>query len=125
MKKRKTGLIDRFRWWRVQRQLLKLRPRRTCTDCGFLAFGEFEADAEARTMLDTKGTFGGLPGPVERWRCARNLWDWGLHYGTVNWDAILDEVNDDRRGCPGFLRHDWGLSPQEHFKLQSDRLEFR
>lgn len=76
-------------------------------------------------MLDTKGALGGLPGPVENWRCARNLWDWGLHYGEANWDAILGEVNHDRRGCCGFLRHEWGVAPQEHFKLQSDILEFR
>jgi hypothetical protein len=125
IKRQNTSLFEPFRWWRIRRQLLTLTPKRTCTDCGFLAFGDVEADAEARTMLDTKGAFGGLPGPVEKWNCARNLWDWGLHYSEPNWDAVIGETCCDRRGCPGFVRHVWGRTPEEHFTLESDTAEFR
>lgn len=66
-----------------------------------------------------------VPGPVEKWRCARKLWDWRLHYGEANWEAILGEANGDRRGCSGFLRHTPGVSPADHFKLESEAREFR
>lgn len=124
MKRRKPGLFERIRWWRIRRQLLKLTPKRTCTDCGFLAFGELEADSEMRTMLHTKGAFG-FPGPVENWRCARNLWDYGLHYTEPNWDGVLSEVNFDRRSCRSFLRHSPGRSPADHFTLEKEAIDFR
>jgi hypothetical protein len=56
--------------------------------------------------------------------CARKIWDWELHYTIPNWDAILGEVNFDRRGCIGFFRHNPGRSPTEHLKLESQAKEF-
>lgn len=109
-------------WWRIRRQLVKLMPKRTCTDCGFLAFGELEADVEDRIRLDAE--VGGRS-PIENWRCARNLWDWGLHYSQMNWEALKGEVLYDRRGCRGFLSWNPGHNPAQHFELMRDSRDFR
>jgi hypothetical protein len=113
------------RWWRKRRQWLKLRSVRTCTNCGFLAFGDNEADAASRIQLCTEGKYSGLPEPVEKWRCARKLWKWELDYVAPNWEAVLSEANADRRGCPGFFRHSPGRSPAEHLQLENGATEFR
>ena len=106
--------------------LLKLKTIRTCTDCGFLAFGDNEVDAASRIQLVSgKNLASGLPEPVQKWRCARNLWQWELDYVAPNWEAVLSEANADRRGCPGFLRHSPGRSPAEHFQLETENKEFR
>ena len=109
-------------WRRIRRHLLKLKPKRTCTDCGFLAFGNVEADIEDRTSLDSDL---GVRGPVENWRCARNLWDWGLHYQEMNWEALMSETQWDRRGCPGFIKWNPGHTPAQHFDLMRESNEFR
>ena len=106
-------------------QLHRLLPQRTCLDCGFLAFGDQEATAEDRARLYTRGQLGGLPGPVNEWRCFRNLWDWGLHYTEPNWDAVLGEVHYNRRACSGFCHHSGGRLPADHFQIEKDSTEFR
>ena len=73
----------------------------------------------SRTQLD-ESSFGGPPGPVEKWRCARNLWDWELHYARPNWDAVAGEIECDRRGCRGFFRHIPGRTPAEHLELERE-----
>lgn len=112
------------KWWEVRRKLVLLKPKRTCTDCGFLAFGDAEADSASRTMIRMEGKCG-LPGQVGKWRCARNIWDWEMHYVEANWDAVFSEANFDRRSCRGFFRHSPGRSPREHFQLEDGRLDFR
>lgn len=113
-----------LRWRDVRRQLLKLKPMRTCTDCGFLAFGDSEADAASRILLCVTNPVR-LPEPVENWQCARKLWHWELDYVAPNWEAVLSEANSDRRGCPGFFGHSPGHSPADHFQLENAAKEFR
>jgi hypothetical protein len=108
--------------WRIRRQLRKLKPKRTCTDCGFLAFGDVEVDLEDRIRLDSEM---GNREPVDNWRCARNLWDWGLHYSVMNWDALRGEVVADRRGCTGFMKWNPGHTPTQHFQLMKESADFR
>ena len=117
-------LVEPLHWWRIRRKLVKLKPRRTCTDCGFLAFGSEEATSADRIAIDQDGSLG-LRGPVGNWCCARKLWDWELHYGAPNWDAVFGEANFDRRGCRHFMRWDPGRSPAEHLQLEREKVEFR
>ena len=129
MGNRGSGRLAWLKWWRLGRQLLKLRPKRACTDCGFLAYGDLEATREDRWLIHEEGELGSLPGKVEEWRCARNLWTWGIDYFRPNWEATLDEANRDRRGCRGFFRQIPGRTPAEHLELEReskrDSKEFR
>ena len=111
-------------WWRIRRQLLKLKPKRTCTDCGFLAYSDQAASFEDRARFDEED-HGSPPGPVENWRCARDLWDWGLYCTQPNWKTVYSEATWDRRGCSGFMKWDPGRTPAQHFDLAKDRTEFR
>jgi hypothetical protein len=112
-------------WWATRRQFLKLGPKRTCTDCGFLAYGDQEADAIDRVRLSAHGSFGGPPGLPEKWGCARKLWFAELHYVEPDWAAVFEETDQNRRGCRGFFRQSPGRTPAEHFELEKESIAFR
>ena len=100
---------------RVRRGLRKLRPRRTCAECGFLAYGEEEARQTDRVLLGCGSGSGTSPsGPAERWNCAKRFWLWELSYIQPDWGVVFDEVAKDRRGCRGFRRWKPGWSPAQH-----------
>ena len=91
----------------------------TCQDCGFLTFEEREISKAERMMLRTPGVSPGMlitskvqtnPGGTS---CARNLWT-GMH-------GVYEEINRPRQKCPGFLQHEAGYSPAQHFELQEQR----
>jgi len=53
------------------------------------------------------------------------MWVWGLHYTRADWNAISEEIHEDRRDCEGFIRYSPGRTPNDHFKLETDAIEFR
>ena len=125
MGRRRYRRPDWLEWGRIRRQLLKVKPKKTCLDCGFLAYGDDEADAPTRERFYTQGQLGGLSGQPEKWRCFRGLWTAHMHYGKPDWEPVLTETGWDRRGCPAFYRHDPGRTPVEHLRLERERVEFR
>ena len=111
------------RRWRMR--LRKLRPRRTCADCGFLAYGDEEARYADRVLLGSGCSSGTSPsGPAERWNCAKKLWLRELIYVQSDWGVIFDEVTDDRRGCPGFRWWKHGRSPAQHKESEDKAVDF-
>ena len=119
----RASRID-VRHWR--KHLRKLQPRRTCAQCGFLAYGEGEASHHDRVRLGGGYGSGVSPsGPAERWKCAKGLWLWELVYVQPDWGVIFDEVTKDRRGCGGFRRWRPGRSPAQHVELEDKSVDFR
>ncbi len=94
-----------------------LQRKRTCTDCGFLAYGGAEMDREGRIMLDTRGQ-AGMFSDVGKVHCFKNEWTWGLHYVEPNWEAVFGELDEDRRDCEGFRRYRSGRSPEAHVAIE-------
>ena len=112
-----------MRRWRIH--LRKLRPRRTCGQCGFLAYGDEEARYADRVLLGSGCGSGTSPsGPAERWNCAKGLWLWELGYVQPDWGVIFDEVADDRRGCRGFRRWKPGRSAAQHAESEEKTVDF-
>ena len=62
MENRRSGRLAWLKWWWIRRQLVRLLPKRTCLDCGFLPCGNLEADGMDRERFYTDGHIGGLPG---------------------------------------------------------------
>lgn len=92
--------------------------RVTCYQCGFLSFGEDEVTLQHREVLAS----GGPSLSVENLRCFRSCW---TEYGVYGWseDIVRSELENDRRGCPGYFRHREGWKPNEHRDLLSKRWE--
>ena len=113
----------------VRRWRMHLRLRRTCADCGFLAYGGEEARRVDRVLLVLLGSgssSGKSPsGPAERWSCAKGLWLWELGYTQPDWDVVIDEVAKNRRGCRGFSRWKPGWSPAQHTESEERAVDFR
>jgi hypothetical protein len=87
-----------------------------------LSFGEAEATVADRVMLGARGE-GPCPS-LEDLQCFRSLWiAYAIHGGGD--EGVFSELEVDRRGCEGFLRHRPGWSPNEHRDLLSRRLETR
>lgn len=105
--------------------VLARHPKRvTCLECGFLSLGEAEVTKAERRMLASRGV-GSCP-PLDVIRCSRALWvDYDLMYAGTDSDGIFDELEADRRGCEGFLRHEPGWTPNEHRELLKKVLENR
>ena len=122
---RRSRLPSWLKRWRMRPRLLKLKPKRTCLDCGFLAYGDQEADGPDRERFHVLGQLGGYPGEPELWRCFRGQWTAHLHYGGPSWEPVLTEVSWDQRGCRAFRRHSPGRTPAEHLKLEDGAIEFR
>ena len=91
--------------------------RVTCLDCGFLAFQDREVTRADRILLHCKGTAGlpchpdDLPADLG---CTRSLWvQYELVFGG-SLEGVFDELERDRRSCPGYLKYIPGFSPKEH-----------
>ncbi|SRR6266404_647432 len=98
----------------------------TCLDCGFLALGNEEVTRAERILLHGEGS-AGLPCSPEELtdlNCTRSLWvDYDLTYVDGSAQGIFDELEQDRRGCAGFLRYRPGFSPSEHRDLLLKRMD--
>lgn len=111
------------RWRTVVR---KLRRRRTCAECGFLAYGDGEARLADRLLLGSGSSSGASPsGPAERWDCAKGLWLWELGYIQPDWSVVFDEAAKDRRGCRGFRKWKPGWGPAQHAESEEKSVDFR
>ena len=96
--------------------------RRTCLDCGFLAFADgAEADQSVRRTVAAKGSAGWFQdeGAVN---CFRHLWNWEDD-APIN--IIVYETSVPRTSCSGFHWHSPGRSPKEHMTLEDERRSFR
>ncbi len=88
----------------------------TCLDCGFLALGDEEVTRADRILLHFGGSAGLPCSPEEltNLNCTRSLWvDYDLTYFDGSAQGIFDELEQDRRGCAGYLRYKPGFSPSE------------
>jgi hypothetical protein len=95
-----------------------LKRKCTCTDCGFLGFGNQEVTATPRYLLALEGQ-AGLP-DITTLYCYRHLWV-GYESLYVGHDdrAKVEEVNEPRR-CEGFVRYVPGFNPKEHLDLEPE-----
>lgn len=130
-------MLPRRRWGRIRRWWNRIKGRArhlahwvrhprliTCLECGFLALGTSEVSEADRFRLASRGSTG-YP-PLDQLCCARSLWvEYDLMYVSTNADALFKELEADRRGCSGFLRHRKGWRPSEHKDLLSKALETR
>lgn len=85
-----------------------------CLDCGFLCLSpDREIQEGDRTRLACGGSIG-LPN-IDSVCCYRGL---RVVYETACvapcWDGLSGELESERRGLPGFLKHRAGWSPTEH-----------
>ena len=104
--------------WRQIRR--RFQPRRTCIECGFLAFSDgTEAGKSARLTVRTEGAFGWFSDEAAI-DCAKHMWHWGDYSPFV---TIIDEANRSRWGCSGFLKYHAGRSPKAHLLLEDERRE--
>jgi hypothetical protein len=98
------------------------RHRRTCLDCGFLAFmdgGEAGTSARATVAAEGKAGWFQREAAVD---CYKRLWNWEDD-APIN--IIVYETNRLRYGCRGFHRYSPGRSPEAHLKLEDEQRSFR
>ncbi len=98
----------------------------TCLDCGFLALGDEEVTRAGRIMLHCEGKAGLPCSPEEltNLNCTRSLWvDYDVMYKRDSVQGIFDELEQDRRGCTGYLKYRPGFSPSEHRDLLLKRMD--
>lgn len=77
-----------------------------------------------RVLLAGKGS-GGWP-PLDNLQCSRSLWvGYDLMYAGVELDAMLEELEKDRRQCRGFFGWKRGWSPREHLDLVLRALDWK
>ena len=114
-------------WLRRQFRRLTRTRTRTCADCGFLAYGQEEATATDRVLLRSieTGSSTSPSGPVDRWDCAKHLWQWELLYHEPNWEAVFSEVAHERRDCRGFRKWKPGSNPARHFDMERETADFK
>lgn len=101
--------------------------RVTCLDCGFLALQDGEVTRADRILLHCKGTAGlpchpdDLPADLV---CTRSLWvQYELVFGGGSHEGVFDELERDRRSCPGYLKYIPGFSPKEHREQLLKRMD--
>ncbi len=98
----------------------------TCLNCGFLALGDEEVTKADRIMLHSEGSAGlpCSPDELTNLNCTRSLWvDYDLTYNSDSVQGIFEELEQDRRGCAGYLKYRPGFSPSEHRDLLLKRMD--
>jgi len=96
----------------------------TCLDCGFLTIEGRELSGAERIMLElaTGRVSAGMPANPELTWCAKKLWTgYELNYASNSLNGVLEEIDRPRQNCPGFMRHEAGYTPAQHFELQKQR----
>ena len=107
-------------WLRRLTYRLRYR-RRTCLECGFLAFDDGSEIAQgARWTIAAKGSDGWFT-KEDAVNCFKHLWDWR---DDSAFNIIVHEANRVHR-CASFLRYAPGRSPKEHMALEDEHRSFR
>ncbi len=72
------------------------------------------------------GQSASLPSKHEETACHKRLWvDYELTFIGTNYRAIVEELNQPRRDCPGFQKYEPGFSPEQHKRIQLETRQHR
>lgn len=96
----------------------RFRAKRTCGQCGFLAWGTHEATRVERNLLNSVRFVAGAP---PRLKCTKRLWRVSA---PPEWATLSDQVQM-ARCCSGYLRWRPGRSPEQHCAIEDKTVEFR
>lgn len=108
------------------------KKSKTCLDCGFLTIRGAELSKATRLMLSCLGTNSQstMPANPEQAFCYKNLWvNYDLSYSGDSLIGVIEELQEDRDQCSGFLSYEAGFAPEQHIEhqieLRKERLQWK